>query len=164
MSLLVAFGAGEIGDRQINEDRWPSCTPFVWARPEDERGGRSPTGGLLFLSADFVIPNPVPSAPASPASGRTVQSSRKQGEAPLPLEVALVFPVNDRFGHSRPNWAVRVMSGLPRSRPLGRTSGSAASCHVWKSAGSIRSSSARASNEGTVGRPCMLERTTVGSC
>jgi hypothetical protein len=25
-------------------------------------------------------------------------------------------------GHSRPNWAVCVMSGLPRSRPLGRTS------------------------------------------
>jgi hypothetical protein len=96
MSLLVAFGAGEIGDRQINEDRWPSCTPFVWARPEDERGGRSPTGGLPFLSADFVIPNPAPSHFAGIGTHGSIRSEARRN--PLPLEVALAFPVNDRFG------------------------------------------------------------------
>src|SRR5277367_4442988 len=49
MSLLVAFGAGEIGDRQINEDRWPSCAPFVWARPEDERGAGVRQGSDFFV-------------------------------------------------------------------------------------------------------------------
>src|SRR6266404_2466683 len=42
-------------------------------------GGRESDRGLIVLSADFVIPNPAPSAPASPVSGRTVQSSRKRG-------------------------------------------------------------------------------------
>jgi hypothetical protein len=36
------------------------------------------------------MPNPAPSAPASPASGRTVQSSRKQGETHA-VEVASLF-------------------------------------------------------------------------
>jgi len=50
MNVLVgAFGAGEIGDRQINEDRSPSCTPFVWARPEDERGAAVRQGSDFFV-------------------------------------------------------------------------------------------------------------------
>src|ERR1700722_3828172 len=97
MSLLVAFGAGEIGDRQFNEYRWPSCTPFVWAWPEDERGGGSPTGGSDFFVGRFRNTQSSPIG-ASPASGRTAQSSRKQGATPLSLEGALAFPVNDRFG------------------------------------------------------------------
>src|SRR6476660_2875985 len=47
--------------------------------PGGRTGGRESDRGLIFLPADFVIPNPAPSAPASPVSGRTVQSSRKRG-------------------------------------------------------------------------------------
>src|SRR5258708_13870338 len=47
--------------------------------PGGRTGGREFDRGLIFLSADFVIPNPAPSAPASLVSWRTVQSSRKRG-------------------------------------------------------------------------------------
>jgi hypothetical protein len=46
--------------------------------PGGRTEGRNSDKGL-FLSAAFVIPNLAPSAPASPLSGRTVQSRRKRG-------------------------------------------------------------------------------------
>src|SRR5258708_40368875 len=47
--------------------------------PGGRTEGRDSDRGLIVLSTDFVIPNPAPSAPASPLSGRTVQLSRKRG-------------------------------------------------------------------------------------
>src|ERR1700742_4953954 len=121
MSLLVAFSAGEIGNRQINEDRWPSCTPFMWARPEDERRGGNPTRVRFVLSADFVIPNPAPSAPAS-ASGRTVQSSRKQGETPCPWKWPSLFQWTTVLGQSLPKSAICATVGLYPIALVQRTS------------------------------------------
>jgi hypothetical protein len=102
MSLLVAFGAGKIDDRQINEDRWPSCTPFVWAHPEEGRTGarESDRGVLFFLSADFRSTQSSPIGTRFAGVG-THGSIKSEARRNLPLEVALAFPMNDRFGWRR---------------------------------------------------------------
>src|SRR5229473_8261473 len=53
------------------------------------KGGRDSDNGLIFLSADFVTPNPARSAPASPAS------------PPLALGTGPGFPVNVCVGWRR---------------------------------------------------------------
>jgi hypothetical protein len=79
-------------------------------------GGGGPTGVCFFLSADFVIPNPAPSAPASPASGRTVQSSRKQGETPF------APGSGPRFSSERPLWSDALVNCFPGRESVGASS------------------------------------------
>ena len=95
MSLLVAFGAGEIGDRQINEDRWPSCAPFVWARPEDERGG-----GEFRQGSDFFvgrIRNPAPPAPGVGTHGSIKSEARRLMPNCMAARVTKARRVSARF-------------------------------------------------------------------
>ena len=101
MSLLVAFGAGEIGDRQINEDRWPSCTPFVWARPEDERGGQESDRGSAFFVGRFrnTQSSPIPLRRHRDARFNQVGSKAKP----------LALGSGPRFSSERPFW---VKGGL----------------------------------------------------
>jgi hypothetical protein len=83
--------------RQINEDRWPSCTPLVWDRPEDERGGRESDKGLICFVGRF---RNTQSSRVGARFGVGTHGSIKSeaGRNPLPPEVALAFPVDDRFG------------------------------------------------------------------